>query len=120
VSKVDRNQPRRAKNSEWLHDADDAAQFDERDQLFSRLRELPLTRQVSDTALSALRELRAKELPRYWRVDLPDALIAATAASCTVNVLTDNRRDFDKLAGVLSFQPVHFPAEQASGNGSGR
>lgn len=99
---------------EWLHDAIDASQFDERDHLFSQLRELPVTREVCDTALSALRDLRTMNPARYWRVDMPDALIAATAACASVNVLSDNRRDFAKLSQVLAFDFHNFPAESAS------
>ena len=96
---------------EFLHSAADAAKFDEVDAMFSRLPELPVTREVCETALGALRDLRATGMTRYWRVDLPDVLIAATAACASVNVLSGNRRDFEKLAKVLPFEHVNFPAE---------
>ena len=99
---------------EFLHDSVDAAAFDEREVTFSALRELPVTREVCDAALGALRELRDTGLPRYWRTDLPDVLIAATAACNSVNVLSGNRRDFEKLATVLNFRHVDFPAEAAT------
>ena len=97
---------------EWLHDAQNGEEFDERDRLFGTLRELALTRAVSDAALGALRDLRAQGSPGYHRVGLPDALIAATAAENGVNVLHDNPRDYDKLAEVLEFEPVRFDAER--------
>lgn len=96
---------------EFLHDSFDAVVFDEREATFSQLRELPVTREVCDAALGALRELRRAGLPRYWRADLPDVLIAATAACASVNVLSGSRRDFEKLATVLNFEHVDFPAE---------
>jgi predicted nucleic acid-binding protein len=102
---------------EWLHDAQDAAEFEERDELFSQLRELPVTQEVCAAATGALRDLAATGLPRYWRVDLPDVLIAATAASASVNVLSGNRRHFEKLANVLNFELHDFPAERASEDG---
>ena len=102
---------------EWLHDARDAAEFEEREAIFSQLRELPVTREVCEAALGALRDLKDTGNPRYWRVDLPDALIAATAQCAAVNVLSDNRRDFDKLSEVLEFELYDFPAEPVEGNG---
>lgn len=102
---------------EWLHDAFDGDAFDERDELFSGLTELPVTETVCDAAVGALRDLRNTGRPRYWRVDLPDALIAATAQGKGVNVLSDNRRDFEKLSTVLNFEFVDFPAERAEGDG---
>lgn len=96
---------------EFLHGAFNGAEFDERDALFSRLRELPITREVSETAIGALRDLRETGLPGYWKVGLGDALIAASAACASVNVLSGNRRDFEKLAKVLNFEHVDFPAE---------
>jgi predicted nucleic acid-binding protein len=96
---------------EWLHDASDRDEFDERDALFSELRELPVTRSVCKAAVGALRDLRDIGSPGYWRVDLADALIAATAQDSGVNVLSDNRRHFQKLSRVLNFEWVDFPAE---------
>lgn len=85
--------------------------FDDIDAMFSQLPELPVTRRVCEAALGALRDLRATEMTRYWRAGLPDVLIAATAACASVNVLSGNRRDFEKLATVLPFEHVNFPAE---------
>jgi predicted nucleic acid-binding protein len=93
---------------EYLHDARTGEEFDIRDAVFSRARTLPITRAVSDAALSALRDLRAKGGPGYHRVGVADALIAATAQENSVNVLHDNRRHFAKLAEVLEFEPVSF------------
>jgi predicted nucleic acid-binding protein len=105
---------------EWLHDARDQAEFTERDALFSQLRELPVTEVVCDAAIGALRDLLETGLPRYWRVGLPDALIAATAQEASVNVLSGNRRDFEKLSEVLNFDWVNFPAEESSSGGNGQ
>lgn len=96
---------------EFLHGAYSGAEFDEREVLFSQLRELPITRTVCDAAIGALRDLRDTGMPGYWKVGMPDALIAATAACAAVNVLSDNRQDFERLAEVLNFEYVDFPAE---------
>lgn len=96
---------------EFLHSASDSTTFDEVDAMFSQLPELPVTRAVCEAALGALRDLRATGMTRYWRADLPGVLIAATAACASVNVLSGNRRDFEKLASVLAFDHVDFPAE---------
>jgi predicted nucleic acid-binding protein len=98
---------------EWLHDAFDGDEFDERDEMFSRLRELPVTEQVCDAAVGALRDLRATGLPGYWKVGLADALIAATAQDGGVNVLSGNKQDFERLSEVLNFDWVDFPVEAA-------
>ncbi|HEX2087922.1 MAG TPA: PIN domain-containing protein [Solirubrobacteraceae bacterium] len=100
--------------AEWLHSAVDGSEFDERDEIFSHLREIPVTTTACNAAISALRELRGTGMERYWRVDLPDLLIAASAAEAAVNVLSDNRRDFAKLEEVLGFDFIDFPAEQHS------
>lgn len=96
---------------EWLHDARNPEEFNEREGIFSQLRELPVTEAVCDAALGALRDLRDTGINQYWRVDLPDALIAATAACASYNVLSGNRRDFEKLSEVLGFDWYDFPAE---------
>lgn len=92
---------------EWLHDAENGATFDERDELFSTLRELPLSRKIGETAVSALRDLRQQGSPGYHRVRMPDALIAATAQENAVDVLHDNSH-YEKLAEVLEFSSVRF------------
>jgi predicted nucleic acid-binding protein len=93
---------------EFLHDAKSGAAFDIRDAAFSALRTLPVTRAVSEAAMSGLRDLRAAGADGYHRVGLADALIAATAQENSVNVLHDNPPDFDKLAEVMAFTPVRF------------
>lgn len=95
---------------EWLHDARTPAEFDERDRLFSALRELALTRSIGEAAVGALRDLRHAGSPGNHRVPLGDALIAATAAEAGgIGVLHDDGH-FDKLATVLHFKPLRlFP-----------
>lgn len=92
---------------EFLHDAKTSSEFDARDRLFSGLRTLAVTQAISEAGIGALRELSGKS-DGYHRVGLADALIAATAQESGVNVLHDNPGDFEKLAEVLSFEPVRF------------
>lgn len=100
---------------EWLHDAQNGAEFDERDRNFSALQELPLTREVGMTALTALRELRSQGSPGYHRVNMGDALIAATAQVHVANVLHDDCH-FGKLSDVLNFVAIRFgPIPEGSG-----
>lgn len=93
---------------EYLHDAQSGAEFDIRDAVFSMTRPLPITRPISDAAIGALRDLRARGSDGYHRVGVADALIAATAQEKGFNVLHDNRKDFVRLAEVLTFEPISF------------
>ena len=62
----------------------------------------PVTRAVTDTAFSPLRELAAEGGGRH-RVPIPDALIAAAAAERGLEVLHYDRH-YDTLATVLEFK----------------
>jgi predicted nucleic acid-binding protein len=67
------------------------------------LRNVPVTRSVTNAAQQALREL-AYVHPGYQRsVALPDLLIAACAQDAAVGVLHYDE-DFDRLATVLDFE----------------
>jgi predicted nucleic acid-binding protein len=92
---------------EYLHDAQTAAELQQRDALFSRLRTLPVTEPICKAAVGALRELSTRS-DGYHRVGLADALIAATAQDASYNVLHDNPGDFEKLGEVLAFTPIRF------------
>jgi len=73
----------------------------------SVLREVPLTHTACLAAISAIRNLAAKAA-MYHRVDLGDALVAASAQDVNpaVGVLHYNHRHFERLAQVLSFVEV--------------
>jgi hypothetical protein len=67
------------------------------------LRDVPVTRSVTNAALAALRRL-AQVQPLYHRsVAFPDLLIAAAAQDGAVGVLHYDAH-FDILAGVLNFE----------------
>lgn len=67
------------------------------------LRDVPITRSVTNAALAALRELAHRGPLHHRSVKLPDLLIAAAAADVAVGVLHYDA-DFDVLAGVLDFE----------------
>jgi hypothetical protein len=83
------------------------AEFDEWNQRLSVLREVPLTYTACLAAISALRTLAAKAAG-YHRVDLGDALIAASAQDVNpaVGVLHYNHVHFEKLAEILGIEEV--------------
>lgn len=56
------------------------------------MRELPVTPEIADSAGLIRREAK---LP------LPDALIAATAMSSGLALMTRSRRDFERVAGLV-------------------
>ena len=69
----------------------------------AQLREVPITRAVTNAALRAQRAL-AHVHPLFHRsVTLPDLLIAAAAAEAGVGVLHYDA-DYDTLATVLDFE----------------
>lgn len=86
---------------EILYSARTAAEFREWDDALSALRVIPITRSVTDAAVSAMREL-AEHSDGYHRVSLPDYLIAAAAQEAGVGVLHYDHH-FDRLAEVMRF-----------------
>ena len=90
-------------NLELLYSARNADVFDELAAMLAQLRDIPLTRAATNSALRAQREL-AHARPLFHRsVKLPDLLIAATAADVAVGVLHYDE-DYDTLATVLEFE----------------
>jgi predicted nucleic acid-binding protein len=87
---------------ELLYAARNAEEFDALVQEHAGLREAPVTRSVTRTAIAALREL-AHRGPGYHRVPPADALVAAAAQDVGVGVLHHDRH-FDRLAEVLDFE----------------
>ena len=88
---------------ELLHSARDGSDFDRIDTRLAALRDVPITRSVTNAALTAFREL-AHVHPLYHRsVRFPDLLIAAAAQDASLGVLHYDAR-FDRLAEVLDFE----------------
>lgn len=87
---------------ELLHDARDGEDVERVAAALTGLRQAPLTRSVTDAAISAVRELAGAGAAGSHRVPVADALIAAAAAERGFGVLHYDH-DFDRLAEVLSF-----------------
>jgi predicted nucleic acid-binding protein len=87
---------------ELLYSARDSADFDELEARLARLLDIPITRPVTDVAITAMREL-ARRRPLHHRVALPDLLIAAAAQDAGVGVLHYDHH-YDRLAEVMSFE----------------
>ena len=88
---------------ELLYSARDGGYYDRLDAILGTLRDVPITRSVTNTALGALRRL-AHVQPLYHRsVKFPDLLIAAAAQAGSVGVLHYDAH-FDLLAEVLEFE----------------
>lgn len=84
---------------ELLHSTRSLKEFDEWNQRLALLREVPLTNTACQAAMTALRELAAIA-PKYHRVGIADALIAASAQDVNpaAGVLHYHHRDFRRLA----------------------
>lgn len=88
---------------ELLHDAQGRERVEAVASALASLRQAPITRTVTDGAISAVRELAARGAAGAHRVRVPDALIAAAAAERGYSVLHYDHH-FDRLATVLSFR----------------
>ena len=88
---------------ELLYSTRDALEFDSVAADLAELRDMPVTRSVTNTAVRAFRELAQAGPLHHRRVRLPDLLIAAAAADAAVGVLHYDAH-FDTLATVLSFE----------------
>ena len=88
---------------ELLYEARDGADYDRRADQLGSLRDIPITRSVTNAALAAFRRL-AHDTPLGQRgVKLQDLLIAAAAQDASVGVLHYDAH-FDRLAEVLDFE----------------
>jgi predicted nucleic acid-binding protein len=87
---------------ELLYDAPTRERVEAVASALAGLRQAPITRTVTDAAISAIRELAARGSAGAHRVRVPDALIAAAAAERGFGVLHYDEH-FDRLALVLSF-----------------
>lgn len=88
---------------ELLYSARDAESFDRLGADFAQLRDVPITRSVTNAAERALRALAHRRPPQHRGVSLPDLLIAAAAQDAAVGVLHYDEH-FDTLATVLDFE----------------
>ncbi|MGI8413632.1 MAG: PIN domain-containing protein [Solirubrobacteraceae bacterium] len=95
---------------ELLYDAPDRDRVEIVAAALAGLRQAPITRSVTDAAISAVRELAARGSAGAHRVRVPDALIAAAAAERGFGVLHYDHH-FDRLAGVLGFTSQWIAAE---------
>jgi hypothetical protein len=93
---------------EILYSAQSRQDFDQYEAELGVLQDLPITPEVCEAAIAALRSLAARSMG-YHRVHIPDALIAACAAENQVGVLHYDRH-FDRLQEVLEFES-HWAAE---------
>lgn len=88
---------------ELLYSARDGTTFDQLDADLAQLRDVPITRSVTNVALAAFRELAHLGPLHHRSISLPDLLIAASAQDSALGVLHYDE-DFDALAGVLGFE----------------
>jgi hypothetical protein len=88
---------------ELLYDAQDRERVETVAVALAGLRQAPITRAVTDAAISAVRELAARGAAGAHRVRVPDALIAAAAAERGFSVIHYDHH-FDQLASVLGFR----------------
>ena len=87
---------------ELLYGARDATEVQRVAAALAPLRHAPLTRTVTDAAISAICELASRGAAGAHRVRVPDALVAAAAAERGFGVLHYDHH-FDRLATVLGF-----------------
>jgi predicted nucleic acid-binding protein len=87
---------------ELLYDAPNRQRVEAVASALAGLRQAPITRAVTDAAISAIRELAARGSAGAHRVRVPDALVAAAAAERGFGVLHYDEH-FDRLASVLRF-----------------
>ncbi len=87
---------------ELLYDAPDREHVERVAAAIAGLKQAPITRTVTDAAISAVRELAGRGSAGAHRVRVPDALIAAAAAERGCAVLHYDGH-YDRLAEVLEF-----------------
>ena len=87
---------------EILYTAQDGSEFDGLEQDLRFLRDVPVTRSVTEAAIAAMRDL-AHLRPLSHRIPVPDALVAAAAADAGLGVVHYDRH-YDRLAEVLPFE----------------
>ena len=88
---------------ELLYSVRDGTDYDRLDAILGALRDVPITRSVTNAALAALRQLAHVQPLNQRSVKFPDLLIAAAAQDGAVGVLHYDHH-FDRLAQVLNFE----------------
>ena len=88
---------------EILYSARDGDDYDRKQEGLAELRDVPITRSVTNAALAAYRELAHRAPLHHRSVSIPDLLIAAAAADAGIGVLHYDA-DYDVLAEVLQFE----------------
>jgi predicted nucleic acid-binding protein len=88
---------------ELLLSATDGAEFEALDEALAKLRDIPISRSVTNAAMHALRRLAHARPPVHRGVRVPDLLIAAAAQDAGIGVLHYDEH-FDRLATVLAFE----------------
>jgi predicted nucleic acid-binding protein len=88
---------------EILFSAIDGPSYDQLNEQLGALRDVPITRSVTNAALAAMRQLAHRNPPLHRSPKIPDTLIAAAAQDVAVGVLHYDHH-FDLLAEVLSFE----------------
>jgi predicted nucleic acid-binding protein len=88
---------------ELLYSAREASGLDTLAADLAQLRDVPVTRSVTNAAQRALRELAHGGPLHHRSVSLPDLLIAACAEDAALGVLHYDE-DYDTLAAVLAFE----------------
>jgi predicted nucleic acid-binding protein len=88
---------------ELLYSARDAREFDELEAMLAELRDVPITRSVTNAALHAFRRFAHVQPLHQRTAKLPDLLIAAAAQDGRVGVLHYDAH-FDRLSEVLEFE----------------
>jgi predicted nucleic acid-binding protein len=88
---------------EVLFSARDGAEFDRLATDIAQLRNIPVTRSVTNAARQAFRELSHTGPGRHRATTIPDLLIAGCAQDAAIGVLHYDRH-FDTLASVLDFE----------------
>jgi predicted nucleic acid-binding protein len=90
-------------NLELLYSARDADALDSWATDLAQVRDVPITRSVTNAALRAQRDLAHLRPLLHRSVTLPDLLIAAAAQDAAIGVLHYDE-DYDTLASVLDFE----------------
>ncbi len=88
---------------ELLYSARDGDDFDRLAADLGHLRDIPVTRSVTNAALSAMRALAHVQPLHHRGIRLSDLLIGAAAQDVALGVLHYDAH-FDVLAGVLGFE----------------
>lgn len=88
---------------ELLYSARDGDDYDRLDSMLAALRDIPVSRAVTHTALAAFRDLAHVQPLHHRSIKFPDLLIAAAAQDAAIGVLHYDHH-YDRLADVLDLE----------------